>query len=112
MFSRTEREFLELIAQAPRGAGDPVLEGRFPNPVYRRRLLWGIRRKASAAALDWELYARAAAQDDRVVAASDARPGSGIPLHSEPLAALFKRLVRPARDERRKEAAPPREDRA
>jgi hypothetical protein len=96
MFSRTEREFLELLASAPAASVEELVRGRFPNPVYRRKLFWGIRRKASAAAADWALYRRAAEREVRVRPAAPHDPLVPVPTVTEPFAALVKRL-HPAR---------------
>jgi len=92
VFSRRERTFLGLVVECDR-AGDPsqrALRRAFPNPVYRRKLMWGIRRKTAAAAADWALYTDAARVDDRV------RPSAGsdpeIPLVAEPVAVLVRRV--------------------
>jgi hypothetical protein len=93
VFSRREREFLQLLGEGPGTRATANLERQFPNPVYRRRLLWGIRKKASAATGDWALYARAAAHEDRVVRP---RPVDGppvVPKYTEPLAALFGKFA-------------------
>jgi hypothetical protein len=93
VFSRTEREFLRLLAGDVRGEGRALLQSRFPNPVYRRQLLWGIRRKALAAAEDWELYARAAARESRVVHPQVVDLSAEVPAYTEPFAALVNWLA-------------------
>ena len=84
MFSRKERDFLALLARCgDLGAqGRDELEAQFPNPVYRRKLLWGIRRKAADAAADLELYAVAAEVESKVlpIARRDAPPVAADPL--------------------------------
>ncbi len=92
MFSPAEREFLRLLGEPGDGTPEARLARRFPNPVYRRRLLWGIRRKARAASEDWALYARAAASDARVVRPAGEAPTS-VPRYAEPIAALLERLI-------------------
>jgi len=97
VFSRAEREFLELLADSSPDEVDARLKARFPNPVYRRRLRWGIRQKATAGASDWTLFARAARHDERVVRPLPSAEAPTIPLHTEPFAALVKRLTEVAR---------------
>ncbi len=84
MFSRKERDFLTLVARGgERGVGGRTeLEAQFPNPVYRRKLLWGIRRKAADAAADLELYAVAARVESKVlpIARREAPPVAVDPL--------------------------------
>ena len=101
MFSRKEREFLRILAESPESEVPGRLESRFPNPTYRRRLFWGIRQKAVAAADDLELYAQAAARDPRVVRPQD----SEVPRYTEPFAAVAKRVIEAAHSLR---GAPPR----
>ena len=108
MFSRAEREFLELLAEGPAGVGERRLRERFPNPVYRRKLLWGIRREASAAAEDWALYTRATEREARVLPSSAGEDRASIPTVTEPFAALLKVFARARSGPRRSE---PREAR-
>ncbi|MGA7923042.1 MAG: hypothetical protein WCA77_03610 [Thermoplasmata archaeon] len=93
MFSRREREFLRLLVEGPPEATAALLARRFPNPAYRRRLLWGIRKKATAASEDWELYARAATREARVVRPRGPEREGRIPSYTEPLASLYEWLV-------------------
>ena len=67
MFSRTERLFLERVAHGPREPTPGSVEHEFPNPSYRRKLMWGIRRKANRSLADWRLYCEAAEQDGRLL---------------------------------------------
>ncbi len=92
MFSRKEREFLALIVEHPEQL-DAFLTRQFPNPVYRRKILWGIRKKAAAAAEDWELYVRAAHLDTRVVRPGPTEGLPPVPVHTEPFALLAKKLA-------------------
>ena len=88
LFSRRERDFLVALvrSKATRDASQRYLIRSFPNPIYRRKMLWGIRRKARQAAADWELYLRAATVECKVLpAAVDSEPP---PLASEPLVSL------------------------
>ncbi len=84
MFSRKERDFLALVARCGNlgTQGREELEAQFPNPVYRRKLLWGIRRKAADAAADLELYAVAAQVESKVlpITRRDAPPVVADPL--------------------------------
>ncbi len=100
MFSPRERDFLAILA---RDAAEDHLMQRglvetFPNPVYRRKLLWGIRNKAARAAADWDLYSRAARADSRIL------PGAALsqapPLFADPLVTVLggvRRLLKPNR---------------
>ena len=92
MFSRAERAFLERVAHGPRASVRGALESQFPNPVYRRKLMWGIRRKASRSMADWQLYWAAAEQDERLLP----REGSGepSPLFADPLVTLVEEFHR------------------
>lgn len=67
MFSRVEREFLRILGEAESVGG---LEIAFPNPVYRRKLMWGIRRKVESSLGDWDLLLAAAKQEPRVLPSS------------------------------------------
>lgn len=106
MFSRKEREFLVLIAGHPGEDLEGGLSRRFPNPVYRRKLLWGIRKKALAAAEDWELYARAAQHDARVLRPQPSDDVPPVPLHTEPFAFLVKKLAELSRPRSRRPGGP------
>ena len=106
MFSPRERDFLDRLVRS-RTAGDrdaPDLERAFPNPIYRRKLLWGIRRKASQGAADWELYLRAARVDTRVLPGS--RGPDPPPLATEPMVSLGRALRSLVRRSRRPPTGP------
>lgn len=90
MFSRREREYLRALA-APSGA-EATVELYFPNPVYRRKLGWSIRRKVEDSIDDWELYASAAERDMRVrLRGADPTDGE-IPLYTEPFASAVRTI--------------------
>ncbi len=74
MFSRKERDFLALLVRADAESGSDRAElfAAFPNPSYRRKLMWGIRRKATEAAADLALYADAARVESKVLPVSTA----------------------------------------
>lgn len=93
MFSRKEREFLELLAREGPGATSeaPALVRAFPNPVYRRKLLWGIRKKVDAAMGDLELFADAAEADRKVLPDRVELPSGVPPLYADPLVLLLRR---------------------
>jgi hypothetical protein len=93
MFSRAEREFLRLLSETPSPEVDERIRARFPNPVYRRKLRWGIRRKASAALSDWTLYHRAVEQEARLVPPARASVPGEVPVVTEPFAALGRLLT-------------------
>jgi hypothetical protein len=98
MFSRAERAFLESIASEGRAADRP------PGPVgisdgYRRKLIWGIRRKASRSYSDWALYTAAVRKEVRLL---PLEPVATPPVHVDPVATIFdefhrrlRRLARP-----------------
>jgi hypothetical protein len=113
MFSRRERDFLEAILQSE-STGDKsqrALLRSFPNPIYRRKLLWGIRQKAGRAAADWELYVRAARTESRVVPGPTA--GEAPPLVQEPFVQIGRSvrslLTRPRHLRSRSSRGPPSE---
>lgn len=108
MFSDREREFLRTVRDAPAGAATDRLARAFPNPAYRRKLLWAIRRKAGRSVADWELYAAASDRDGRLLPSSP-RPGGDrtVPRYVDPRVAVFGRLRRRLAP-RRLPAAPPR----
>ncbi len=92
MFSERERLYLDLVA---RSSDDPetgrrALVSAFPNPAYRRKLLWGIRRKAADAAVDWQRYAAAALVEEKVLPGSKAAPPPL--LVEEPLVTMLRGL--------------------
>lgn len=97
MFSRREREFLTAIVRGET-AGDEAqqeLLQAFPNPIYRRKLLWGVRRKATRASADWNLYVRAARIESRVLPESS--PSGLPPLKPEALGRAVKSYLKPER---------------
>ena len=112
MFSRKERDFLTLVIRSAE-EGETAREALlalFPNPTYRRKLLWGIRRKATGAAADWELYARAARVEAKVLPGSP--PSGPVPLAADPIVTVFRHVrsfLRPAPGSPRR---PPPERRA
>jgi hypothetical protein len=87
VFSRKERDYLLTIVQASRRGADPErrLVARFPNPVYRRKLLWSIRAKAERALTDWNLYHEAAATEPRILPQRLDPPDVALPVYSDPL---------------------------
>lgn len=100
-----EREYLRLLADPRKGS--VATEARFPNPVYRRKLQWSVRRKAARAFEDWNLLARAAQREPRLVTVAE-EPSESVPLYSEPIARLIGRLGRALRHgPRGPEEAPP-----
>jgi hypothetical protein len=64
MFSKTEREYLEIVIQHQYYGRD--LKTRFPNPSYSRKLAMKIRRKALDAYLDLQRYDMAKRKDKRL----------------------------------------------
>ncbi|HTT16108.1 MAG TPA: hypothetical protein VMH49_01950 [Thermoplasmata archaeon] len=100
MFSRREREFLHRLVRP--GDPDGTVEA-FPNPVYRRKLLWSIRRKTARAVADWELLAAALRNDPRLGRVPEGT--DAVPLFREPFAALLRSLGRRGRTEGRSAGA-------
>lgn len=90
MFSRREREYLRLLADRPLGGGGA--EERFPNPVYRRKLAWAVRRKAAAAIGDWELYCAAARHSTGVRLAASPGGEEAVPVFADPIVVAWRRL--------------------
>lgn len=90
MFSRRERDFLAAVIRYEEvgGVGQRELLESFPNPTYRRKLLWGIRRKAATAAADWELYVRAARVESKVL--PELAPSELPPLAADPLVTITR----------------------
>ena len=109
MFSRRERDFLELIRTGDRASADRRLEAAFPNPVYRHKLLWAIRRKADRSVADWDLLREAASRDIRLLITSDLPTASPPPVFADPLVTFLRRLGRrlPRRRTAAREAVPP-----
>ncbi len=95
MFSRAEREYLGVLAQSQREGTDPTraLARLFPNPVYRRKILWGIRRKAQRTAADLSLYAIAARAESRVLPRPPSAGTSTVPLTEDPLLTFLRYLA-------------------
>jgi hypothetical protein len=90
MFSRAERQF--LVALAEPGAPAGRLDAEFPSLAYRRKLQWSIRKKVKSSLGDWELYARAAQLDSRLLP-FDPRPGAVRPPEfSDPIVTVLRGL--------------------
>ena len=88
MFSRTERAFLEALAD---GSPERMI-ARFPSHGYRRKLMWGIRQKAARSFADWELYTSAARHETRLLPDRRGRDPTEPPLFSDPIVAAWERL--------------------
>ena len=96
MFSPEERRFLNLLRAGAAKDGQlpaPVRDA-YPNPVYRRKLLWQIRRKARNGADDWALYTAVARSDPRVLPAASPAGVPSVPLAADLLVLLARRLAR------------------
>ena len=65
------------------------MDSQFPNPVYRRKLMWGIRRKASRSMADWQLYWAAVERDERLLPRETGIEGRS-PLFADPLVTLIE----------------------
>ena len=96
MFSGKEREYLDLIvrSQSQSRPVEDTLAVRFPNPTYRRKLLWVIRRKASRGFADWALYAEAAEIDPRILPREPDRRDRSPPLFADSLITALRKLRR------------------
>ncbi len=90
MFSRREREYLRLLVD--HGEGTSALESLFPNPVYRRKLAWGIRRKVASSLADWELYAAAVRRAPHLWVRNAPLPGGEIPLVRDPFVSVLRAI--------------------
>ena len=100
MFSRAEREFLTQLAHGPAEEVPHRLARAFPNPVYRRKLLWGIRHKAARSLSDWQLYALAVGREERLLPRSNGSGESSPPLLEDPIVTFLgavRRLLSPHR---------------
>ena len=91
MFSPRERDYLRLLAEPP--ALGLELGIAFPNPVYRRKLSWGIRRKVTAALPDWELYAAAAERNERVRVVVPRPDHETVPVYTDPFVSVFRTVM-------------------
>ncbi len=75
-----------------------AVSGRFPNPAYRRKLVWGIRRKATASIADWDLFVRAVRERPWLAHVTPVLGGSGeTPQYTEPLLSLLREIGRSLR---------------
>lgn len=107
MFSTREREYLRRVADGldDGAAGSDISAG------YRRKLQWSIRRKASRALSDWELYVSALEHDPRVAAPYTAERGGAVPTYTDPFITAARvvssSLRRLTRRNRRPPAAQP-----
>ncbi len=100
MFSRVEREFLSILADGSAEEASVHLARAFPNPVYRRKLLWAIRQKAGRSLSDWQLYAKAAAREPRLLPRPPDPAGNAVPLYEDSFVTLLsavRRLLAPRR---------------
>lgn len=93
MFSRTERTYLQVLVDRSPGTTETSLEARFPNPVYRRKLMWGIRQKAARSLGDWQLYAEAARRDPRILP-RESTGAPTAPLFVDPMVTILGDLRR------------------
>ena len=106
MFSPAERSFLRTMIEGPVDTGSSGLEAQFPNPAYRRKLMWGIRQKAGRSLSDWQLYLEAAQREPRILPRAGPSEPSSAPLFADPLVTLFQELRRKLA-RRRPRAEPP-----
>jgi hypothetical protein len=89
MFSRKERDFLHSVVRDGRESSTEVVAA-FPNPIYRRKLAWGIRHKAARALADWELYAEAARVNPKVLPVAGSTDGPTPPLFADPFLTFLR----------------------
>lgn len=94
MFSPAERSFLRSTIENSAGAFPSRLESQFPNPAYRRKLMWGIRQKAGRSFADWQLYLQAAQREPRILPRATSSDATSAPLFADPLVTLFQELRR------------------
>ncbi len=101
MFGRRERVLPNSVVRSRTGGTRevPNLKRAFPDPIYRRKLGWEIRREAAVAVTDWELYVTAAGTDARLL--PRLRSGGSPTLAPEPPGYLGRRLRAPLRSDRR-----------
>ncbi|MGI0071967.1 MAG: hypothetical protein ACRECT_07905 [Thermoplasmata archaeon] len=90
MFSRAERTYLEILVRDPAESARATLEVTFPNPTYRRKLLWGIRRKADRSLADWRLYSAAVEREHRILPRAPEGPPGTTPVFEDSIVTLLK----------------------
>jgi hypothetical protein len=95
VFSRREREYLQLVVRP--ASGGLRAPGEDFSPEYQRKLQWSIRRKASRALSDWALFAAASRSETKLLPHSPATSNEGVLVHSEPFAAAIKYLAQKMR---------------
>jgi hypothetical protein len=112
MFSHAERTFLRTLVDGPDASVSARLEHAFPNPAYRRKLMWGIRQKADRSLGDWLLYSAAARRDERLLPATPEAPCTPTPLFADPIVTALEDLkrfwTRKRRSGRPERSSPPR----
>ncbi len=94
MFSRAERTYLSILGEGDRMAAAARLEREFPNPVYRRKLLWSIRQKVQRSIADWELYRDAALANPNLLPKGSGPAEVSRPVFQEPIVGFVDRLLR------------------
>lgn len=87
MFSPREREYLRLVATGRADTGNSL------SPGYRRKLQWEIRRKATEAFSDWELYLLATELDPRLVSSYLVEGVPTVPLYTEPFVSAARAIT-------------------
>jgi len=102
VFSRTEREFLRTVADAAGETVEARLEGAFPNPAYRRKLMWGIRQKARRSLSDWRLYAAAAGLDPRLLPRESDASSPAPPVFADSVVSMLEGLRKKLRGRTRR----------
>jgi hypothetical protein len=90
MFSRAELLYLTTVSEGDTAGWERRIEERFPNPAYRRKIRWGIRRKAQRSSDEWSLFL-AAAERDGSLRPRDTSQGSP-PVYEDLLVELLGRL--------------------
>jgi hypothetical protein len=92
MFSPAEREYLRLVSDGPSDEASERLKAAFPNPAYRRKLMWGIRHKARRSLDDWQLYADAARDEERLLPRAAPADARNPPLYEDSIVVLLRAL--------------------
>lgn len=111
MFSRREREYLRIVSDGLSKSRSG--RGSSPSPGYRRKLQWSIRQKAGSSLADWELLARAARTEPRLVSLDLPTPGPEDLVYREPVARFVQtvhRILRRSGRADRRSSSPSEED--
>jgi hypothetical protein len=94
VFSQRERTFLQAIVDASTDQSSTKVEQEFPSAGYRRKLMWGIREKATRSMEDWRLYLAAVQRDSRLLPRGPASETEPSPVFADPLVTILRDLRR------------------